>query len=228
MDGAPRIGVFGGTFDPPHVGHLLVAVDALEALGLARLVLIPAATQPLKAGVTQTPAALRLAMVRALVADDPRFVVDPIEIERGGLSYTADTLAALRERWPAATLVLLAGADVLDTFHRWREPERVRALAQLVVLTRAPKAAPPPAAPAAGGPLEGPPDPPGTTPGEEPGAWTPAVPPAFPGGPPLFLQTRRVDVSSTEVRARLAAGRSIRGFVPESVADLIRSAGLYR
>lgn len=195
-----RLGVFGGTFDPPHVGHLLVASDAVEQLALDRVVFIPAAEQPLKPGSRQTPPAQRLAMVRALVGDDPRFGVDPIEIDRGGLSYTVDTLGTLVARQPGAELFLLAGADVLATFARWREPERIRRQATLVVLTR-------------GGAD-------GTAPTE--------APPDFPGGAPLFLPTRRVDVSSTEVRARLAAGRPIRGFVPESVADLIRSAGLYR
>jgi nicotinate-nucleotide adenylyltransferase len=134
-------------------------------------------------------------MVRALVGDDPRFDVERVEIDRGGLSYTVDTLATLAERWPGRELVLLAGADVLATFARWREPHRVRQMATLVVLTRGDAA---------------------------------EVGPDFPGGPPTFLPTRRVDVSSTEVRARLAAGRSIRGFVPEGVAEIIRSAGLYR
>jgi nicotinate-nucleotide adenylyltransferase len=195
-----RLGVFGGTFDPPHVGHLLIASDAVEQLALDRVVFVPAAVQPLKGGSTQTPPSARLAMVRALVGDDPRFMVDPIEIDRGGLSFTVDTLGALAERQPGAELFLLAGADVLATFARWREPERIRRQATLVVLTRG---------------------------GEDGGAPT-VAPPDFPGGAPLFLPTRRVDVSSTEVRARLKAGRSIRGFVPESVADLIGSAGLYR
>jgi nicotinate-nucleotide adenylyltransferase len=138
-------------------------------------------------------------MTRALVGSDPRFAVDPIEIERGGLSFTVDTLGTLAERMPGAELFLLAGADVLATFGQWREPLRVRELATLVVLTR--------------GDAEG---------------RTPETPADFPGGAPRFLPSRRVDVSSTEVRARLASGRSIRGFVPESVADLIRSAGLYQ
>lgn len=198
-----RVGVFGGSFDPPHVGHLLVASDALEALALDRVVFVPAATQPLKAGRARATSAQRLAMVEALVGDDPRFVVDPVEIDRGGLSFTVETLETLRARWPGAALVLLAGADVLTTFVQWRAPERVRALATLVVLARAVGR-------------------------EHDALCVPAVPPDFPGGPPVLLQTRRVDVSSTEVRARLAAGRSIRGFVPDGVADLIRSAGLYR
>lgn len=193
-----RIGVFGGTFDPPHVGHLLVSADALERLGLDRLVLIPAATQPLKTGEIAATASQRLAMTRLAVGDDPRFEVDPVEIERGGLSYMVDTLEALALRWAGAELFLLAGSDVLTTFHRWREPERIRRLATLAVLTR------------------------GGTDERHPGLQT------FPGGAPLFVATRRVDVSSTEIRARVRAGQSIRGFVPEAVADFIRSAGLYR
>ncbi len=192
---AGRVGVFGGSFDPPHVGHLLVAADAAERLALDRVLFIPTAAQPLKQGRQAAPAECRVAMVRALVGDDPRFDVERVEIDRGGLSYTVDTLATLAERWPGRELVLLAGADVLATFARWREPHRVRQMATLVVLTRGDAA---------------------------------EVGPDFPGGPPTFLPTRRVDVSSTEVRARLAAGRSIRGFVPEGVAEIIRSAGLYR
>ena len=192
--------MLGGSFDPPHVGHLLIASDAVEHLSLDRVAFVPTALQPLKRGAVQTPPAVRLAMVRALVGDDPRFTVDPIEIERGGLSYTVETLGTLAARTPGAELFLLAGADVLATFARWREPERIRQLATLVVLTR----------------------------GDADGRVPVEAPPDFPGGAPQFLPTRRVDVSSTEVRARLAAGRSIRGFVPESVADLIRSAGLYR
>jgi nicotinate-nucleotide adenylyltransferase len=201
MRASLRVGIFGGSFDPPHVGHLLVAVDALERLELDRMVLVPAAQQPLKVGQGHASAESRLAMTRLLVDGDPRFEVDPIEIERGGISYMVDTLGTLSERWPGAALFLLAGADVLGTFHRWREPGRIRELATLVVLTRD----------AAGAP--------------SPGAPSPAD---LPGGPPQLLATRRVDVSSTEIRARLRSGKSIRGFVPEAVADFIRSAGLYR
>lgn len=197
-----RVGIFGGSFDPPHVGHLLVASDAAEALALDLIVFVPTATQPLKADRRPASAELRLAMTRALVGDDARFTVDPIEIDRGGLSFTVDTLAALAARWPVATRFLLAGADVLHTFPHWREPLRVRSLATLVVLTRATDAA--------------------AT------ADAAALAAALPGGAPVLLPTRRVDVSSTEVRARIAAGRPVRGFVPAAVADLIQLAGLYR
>jgi nicotinate-nucleotide adenylyltransferase len=199
-----RVGVFGGTFDPPHVGHLIVASDAFEQLALDRLVLVPAGTQPLKAGAISAGAEARLAMTRLLVGDDRRFDVDPIEIARGGLSFMVDTLGALTARWHGAELFLLVGADVLGSFDRWREPERVRALATLVVLTRA-----------------------GDSTSAEV-AQPSGTDHALIGGPPRRLRTRRVDVSSTEIRSRVREGLSIRGFVPERVADFIESAGLYR
>ena len=188
-----RLGLFGGTFDPPHVGHFLAAVDAFEALSLDRLIFIPAAVQPLKAGQVTTGAEARLSMVELLAAGDPRFGVDPIEIARTGLSYTVDTLRSYAEREPDAERFLLVGADVLASFDRWREPAEVQRLARLAILTRV---------------------------GE-------GRPPALPEGS-RALETRRVDVSSTEVRARVRAGKSIRGFVPEAVAEYIASAGLYR
>ena len=193
-----RVGVFGGTFDPPHVGHLLAAVDAHEALGLDRLLFVPAASQPLKVGRVTASAEDRLAMTTLLVQDDPRFGVDRVEIDRGGLSYMVDTLATLAGRLPGARLHLLVGADVLHSFAKWREPERVAQLAELVVLEREPQ-----------GGEEGPLD-------------------VGPAAGARRLATRRVDVSSTEVRGRVRAGQSIRGFVPEAVASFIERARLYR
>lgn len=187
-----RIGVFGGTFDPPHVGHLLAASDAYDALQLDKVLFIPAAAQPLKSAIVASPGD-RFAMVQRLVGDDPRFAADPIEIERGGLSFTVDTLRALRERWKTdadLALVLLLGSDAVASLPRWRDPEQVAALAELVVLNRA---------------------------GSR-GA----------GSVGRAIDTRRVDVSSTEIRARVAAGQSIRGFVPEPVAAYIEGRRLYR
>ena len=189
-----RLGILGGTFDPPHFGHLLAAVDAVERLTLDRLVLVPAAVQPLKSASATAPAHDRLAMTRLLVADDARFEVDPLEIERGGLSFSVDTLTVLAERFPSAERFFLVGADVLRTFDRWREPERVLALATLAVMTR------------------------------DDGSPTA---PVLPVGA-VAVPSRRVDVSSTEIRARVAAGRSLRGFVPDSVAAYIAAHGLYR
>jgi nicotinate-nucleotide adenylyltransferase len=190
-----RIGILGGSFDPPHVGHLLAANDAVEALALDRLLFIPAAEQPLKTGLVAAPAKDRLAMVRLLAGKDPRFGVDAIEVDRGGLSYTVDTVRALRERWQGLAplaLFLLVGADVASTLPKWRDPEGIASLAEIVMLTRE-------------GGAEG-----------------------LPPGVSRRIRTRRVDVSSTEVRARVRAGQSIRGFVPDAVAEYIATAGLYQ
>jgi nicotinate-nucleotide adenylyltransferase len=190
-----RIGVFGGTFDPPHIGHLLVANDAREALELDRLIFVPAGAQPFK--VDTPPVASgqdRLEMVRLAVADDANYVVDEAEINRKGLSFTVDTLEHLSERNPAARLFLLMGEDVLAGFEKWRSPTRIRELASLVAVSR--------------GGLAGSVDP-----------ATSAV---------LRVSTRRVDVSSTEIRERRRAGKSIKGFVPESVERFIDVRGLYR
>jgi len=191
-----RIGVFGGTFDPPHIGHLLVANDAREALELDRLIFVPAGAQPFK--VDTPPVASgqdRLEMVRLAVADDANYVVDDAEINRKGLSFTVDTLEHLSERNPAARLFLLMGEDVLAGFEKWRSPARIRELATLVAVSR-------------GGLAESVADP-----------ATSAV---------LRVSARRVDVSSTEIRERRRAGKSIKGFVPESVERFIDDRGLYR
>ena len=195
-----RLGILGGTFDPPHVGHLIGALGAVESLALDRLTVVPAGAQPLKVGRETAPAADRLAMVRLAFDGISPFSVDPIEIERTGLSYTVDTLEALSKRHPGAELFFVTGADVVRTFHLWREPERILRLARLAVLER-------------GGPGERE-DEAGRRALEQRGA--------------LFPSTRRVDVSSTEVRARVSAGKSIRGFVPDAVAAYIERAGLYR
>ncbi len=132
-----RLGIFGGTFDPPHVGHLLAASDAYEHLALDRLVLVPAAAQPLKAGRTTARAEDRLAMVRLTAGNDPRLETDSVEVDREGLSYTVDTLEEFSRRFPSAELFLLVGADVLSTFGQWRQPHTILELATLAVLRRA-------------------------------------------------------------------------------------------
>ena len=131
-----RIGIFGGTFDPPHVGHLIVASDACIALALDRLILVPSAEPPHKRGAVKATAAQRLEMVRAAVRDDPRFEVDDVELRREGASYTVDTLRTMRERYPHAELLFLVGVDQMRELHSWREPREVARLARLSVLTR--------------------------------------------------------------------------------------------
>jgi nicotinate-nucleotide adenylyltransferase len=191
-----RIGVFGGTFDPPHVGHLLLASDAREALHLDNLIFVPAATQPFK--IHAPPVASpqdRLEMVRLAVADDANYTVDDTEIIRKGLSYSVDTLEHLSKRHPGAELFLLLGEDALAGVEQWRNPARIRELATLAVMGRT-------------------------------GAKGAPVAPISTGV--TAVSTRRVDVSSTEIRDRLGEGKSIKGFVPESVERFIDARGLYR
>lgn len=133
---ATRIGIFGGTFDPPHLGHLLLALDALDHLQLDRLVLVPASRQPLKMDVPMTAPAHRLAMTRLLAESDPRLEVDASEVDRGGLSFTVDTVRALRRTHPDAQFVLLMGADTAESLPKWREPEALALLVEVAVAGR--------------------------------------------------------------------------------------------
>jgi nicotinate-nucleotide adenylyltransferase len=137
-----RVGVFGGSFDPVHHGHLIVAAEAVRALALEELRFVPAREQPFKRDRLVAPADHRLAMLELAVAGVPGFVVDPQECRRPGPSYTVDTLRALREARPEASLSLLIGSDAARDFPQWREADAVRDLARVVVLTR-PGVAPP-------------------------------------------------------------------------------------
>jgi len=192
-----RVGIYGGSFDPPHVGHLILAADALSTLKLDILLFVPVFAQPLKGahGAAASPEN-RLAMLRSAIGEkkDSKFLVEPIEVVRGGLSYTVETLEELARKHPGAELFLIVGEDALESFEKWREPERIRQLATAAVLRRH---------------LDG------------------ARPVALPAGV-VEASSRLVDLSSSEIRDRVKAGESIRGFVPESVEDHIRSNGLYR
>ena len=137
-----RIGVFGGTFDPPHTGHALVAGDACDTLGLDTVLWIPVAQQPLKDAPPLAPASDRRRMVELAIDGDPRFSLDTVELDRGGLSFTVDTLEALAERHRGAQLALLVGADAWASFERWREPKRILELAEVAVIARAGDAVP--------------------------------------------------------------------------------------
>lgn len=187
-----NIGLLGGSFDPVHHGHLILARDAAETLGLDRVVLIPAARNPLKSS-EGAPGELRLAMLRAAVAGEPGFAVEDVEIRRPPPSYTVDTVGDLARRFPGARLVLIVGEDNVAGFPRWHRWEELRAaVAEIVVLRRG----------GAGG-----------------------------EGAPLSYRTltaRRLDISATEIRNRVAAGRSIRYLVPEPVREIIAAHGLYR
>lgn len=131
-----HIGVFGGSFDPVHHGHLIVAAEAWQILGLDELRLVPAGEQPFKQGRLVAAPEHRLAMLERAVAGTPGFVVDPQECHRPGPSYTVDTLRALRAARPGASLSLLVGSDTARDLPQWREAEAVRELASVIVLSR--------------------------------------------------------------------------------------------
>ena len=131
-----RIGIYGGTYSPPHIGHLKAAEYAIEALGLDRLLLIPTGVSPHKAMSAGATSADRLEMLRLSAANMEKAQVSDIEIRRQGSSYTVDTLRAIREENPGAELVLLMGTDMFVSFLSWREPEAIMALATLAVFCR--------------------------------------------------------------------------------------------
>ena len=200
-----RLGVFGGTFDPPHVGHLIVAQDAALALDLDRVLFVPAGVPPHKRDRVLSPADARLAMTRAAVAGNGRFDVDAVELERGeGPSYTVDTLRALAERHPGAELWLLIGRDQWEEFATWREPEEVLRLASVGVLSRAGN---------------------GSGPGLGPGPFTNE---SGLGAGVRFVDVTRIDTSSTEIRRRVGVGESVRYLVPDAVIEIIFRESLYR
>jgi nicotinate-nucleotide adenylyltransferase len=186
-----RLGVLGGSFNPPHIGHLVIASDAFESLELDKLLVVPAALNPLKQHDKTAPTPHeRLEMARMTFGGDPRFEVSAMEIERGGLSYTVDTLEALAAENPEAEIVLLLGVDAVKSLDRWKKPERIRELASLAMLSRGDDD------------LDVPRD-------------------------VKRVTTRRIDVSSTEIRERLGKGLPVRGFVAESVERFISAAKLY-
>jgi len=199
LAGTPvRIGIFGGCFDPPHIGHFICARATAETLGLDRVLVIPAAIQPHKSDQAYAPPELRWEMVQAATAGDALFHPSRIEIDRGGLSYTVDTLRELARRWqpPEHQLYCLIGADALSDIDSWREPEIIFRLAQVVVMTR-----------------------PGTPPAEAPSRWTEEA---------LMLETPHIEISSTWVRERVAAGLPVEMMVGTAVEEIISRHNLYR
>lgn len=132
----PRIGVFGGSFDPPHVGHVSAACDVADILGLEEVVWVPARRSPHKDEAPGADAAARLDMVRAAIREDARFRVSDVELERGDPSFTVDTLESLRSERPDADLYLIVGIDQFRAFDAWHRPARLRELATIVVMDR--------------------------------------------------------------------------------------------
>lgn len=200
-----RLGVFGGSFDPVHYGHLLLAECCREQCALDWVWFVPAATAPHKLGTTVASAADRIEMLRLAIAGHEGFDVSTLETDRGGLSYTVDTLAKINRTHPSAELFLLMGADSLVDLATWREPERICELATPVVVER------PDLSPADTSPLTAILD------------------------DSVIERIKRhrvampaVNYASSEIRHRVAAGDSIRFRTPRAVEKYIETHGLYR
>ena len=182
-----RLGIYGGTFDPIHHGHLILAREAREQLDLDTVLFVPATKSPFK-DEPVTPAADRLAMLEAAIANEPGFVLDPIELHRPASSYTIDTIEIIRKREGDAELFYLIGQDNVAGLPKWHRFDELVKLVQFVVLDRA----------------------------------------GAPAAHSYIVVQRKIDISATQIRNRVASNLSIRYLVPEAVEKLIRSRGLYQ
>jgi nicotinate-nucleotide adenylyltransferase len=196
-----RVGLLGGVFNPPHLGHLVCAQEAHEQLGLDRVVLVPVGEAPHRAVEDDPGGAVRVEMCERAVAGDERLSVSRVELDRAGPSYTVDTLRALRERAPDDSLVLILGADQAASLPGWRAPEEVLRLAVVGVAERA---------------------------GARREEVRRAVEGLAGAERVGFFEMPRIDISSSLVRERAAVGRTARYLVPDGVAALIEERGLYR
>ena len=184
-----KIGIYGGTFDPIHNGHLIMARDAVEKLGLDEIIFIPNAIPPHRGGHKPASEKLRLEMLLAAIAGEPRFKAEDIELRRGGVSYTVDTIIALKEKYPAETeMYFLVGGDNVDELHSWHRIDDLKLLVTFVVLSR------------------------GSRDTEH----------------LLMKLDRRIDISATEIRERIAKNESIRYLVPDAVHQIIIRNHLYK
>ncbi len=205
--------ILGGSFNPPHVGHLRIALEAREALGISRVLLIPCASPPHKPGLGLLPFELRHAMLERAIRSLPGFALSRVETERPGPSYTVDTLRELRRRDPDVPLLFIMGGNDFLTLERWREYEALPGLADFAVLPRdgaqaenfRQKALNLWPGLSRGAPVAG---------AEE----TYALPH---GGKLLYIPQPRLDISSTLVRRRFLAGRSIDFLVPPGTRELL-------
>jgi len=194
-----RVGLLGGTFDPPHLGHATVAADVADALDLHRILWIPAAVPPHKQGRSITSGAVRLEMVEAACSADLRFEASAVELNHGGVSYTVDTLRRLRLQSPDAEFVLILGVDQFRTMDTdWKEPEEVLRLATLAVMDRDGVSAPE------------------------------AVPNLAAADQATWIPVTRLDTSSTEIRRAVAAGVDVAGLISAGVMAIIERERLYR
>lgn len=183
-----RIGIYGGTFDPIHHGHLILARDAAESLNLEKVIFVPAAVSPHKVDTLSAPGDARLAMIHAAIADESMFAVDDMELKRPPPSFTIDTIETLAARQPDAKLFLLVGEDNLAKLETWHRFQDLRAIVEFVELERS----------------------------------------GFRHDHSFRAVRRQIDISSTDIRNRVATGASIRYLVPAAVAEIIRARELYR
>lgn len=213
---AAAVGVYGGTFNPIHVGHLRAAGEVADALGLETVRFVPSWSPPHKRNERIAAAADRLDWVRRAVAEDPRFVADPIEVERGGASYLVDTLRQIRQELAPALPVFLVGSDAFREMGEWRAPRELFTLAHFAVMNRPPES-------------------------PDLAAWIPEVVrpdlEVAPGGSSArhrsaetwvrAVAIRGVAVSASEIRARLREGRPVRYLVPEAARAAIEACPVY-
>jgi nicotinate-nucleotide adenylyltransferase len=185
-----KIGILGGSFNPIHTGHMLMAEAALDEMRLDRVFFIPANCSPHKKSNESASAKDRLAMVKAAIKGEPRFSVNDCEIKRGGMSYAVDTLKYLRGIYPKATMYWILGADSLDLLHTWRDVPGILKLAAFVAVNR---------------------------PGFKPKTKVKVKTIEMPG----------VDISSSDIRRRVRAKKSIRYLTPEAVVRYISQNKLY-
>jgi nicotinate-nucleotide adenylyltransferase len=195
------IGILGGTFNPPHMGHLVMAQEALDQLDLDRVVLMPVAVPPHKEAREDPGGAARLELCRLAVAGDERFEVSSLEVDRGGASFTVDTLKELHDVEPEHELTFIVGGDMAQSLPAWREPETILALARLAVAERE---------------------------GVRREDIARRLESLHDGSRVVFFDMPRIDISSSSIRRRVAEGRPVRYLVPDAVAEAIAEQGLYR
>jgi nicotinate-nucleotide adenylyltransferase len=196
-----HIGILGGTFNPPHMGHLVMAQEALDQLELDRVVLMPVAVPPHKEAREDPGGVDRVELCRLAVADDERFEVSTLEVDRGGASFTVDTLRGLHDSEPDHDLTFIVGGDMAQSLPAWREPEVILDLATLAVAERE---------------------------GVRREDIARRLDGLHGGDRVVFFDMPRIDISSSSIRRRVAEGRPIRYLVPDAVAEAIAERGLYQ
>ncbi len=200
-----RLGVFGGTFDPVHYAHLLMAEQCREQHELDRVIFVPAAVPPHKSGHLLTPGLVRIEMLRLAISGHDKFAISTLEVDRGGVNYTVDTLRSLRETHPEADWFFLLGADMLHDLPNWREAAKVCELATIVAVRRAGVRQPDFACLA-----------------------NLVSPERIEHFRQQAVEMPAMELSSTEIRRRVRAGLSIRYMTPRAVEKYIETHGLYR